>query len=80
MSSKILAELPNLKNLINKQVLYDQNREYVIKNLIITNNDYIFYLKRLEKENIVKLYYRHGIHGKEKELYDPSNYYTSIEN
>ncbi|GAA4275987.1 prolyl oligopeptidase family serine peptidase [Aquimarina mytili] len=70
----LLNSIPNRQNLIDKQAIYDNKRNYVTSKLQITNNDQIFYLKRNANENVSRLYYRNSIKGKETELFDPKKY------
>ncbi|WP_170837031.1 prolyl oligopeptidase family serine peptidase [Aquimarina amphilecti] len=71
---EVLNKIDKLDYIIDEQVNYDQQKSSVISKLRISENGRYFYLKRLPKENIPKLYYRKSFLGKEQLLYDPKSF------
>ncbi|ASW73123.1 prolyl oligopeptidase [Chryseobacterium piperi] len=70
----VLQAIPNRQYLIDKLDEMDNENEYSISYLQITDNDQYFYVKRKVKENIQKLYVRNGFNGKEELLFTSDEY------
>ncbi len=74
ISKELLNSIEKKQYLIDKQIEFDNKKEYDISKLKVTVNDNHFYLKRLPNENAPKLYYRKTFSSKEELLYDPKDF------
>jgi len=68
----VMENIPGRKSLIEKMQDFDSRRSSKVYNLVITDNDRYFYLKRTPSDETGKLYYREGYSGDERLLLDPS--------
>jgi len=76
-AQSFLNKIKKRQFLIDTQIKLDQQSEFIISKLKVTNNEYYFYLKRLPTENVAKLYYRTSFEGEEILLYNPISFNTS---
>ena len=68
----IVENIPGRQSLIEKMKDFDSRKSSKVYNLVITDNDRYFYLKRTPSDETGKLYYRDGYKGGETLLFDPS--------
>lgn len=71
-AKSIVESIPGRKSLIEKMQDFDSRKSSKVYNLVITDNDRYFYLKRTPSDETGKLYYRDGYKGNESLLFDPS--------
>ncbi len=69
----VLENIPGRESLMEKMKDFDSRKSSKVYNLVITDNDRYFYLKRTPSDEIGKLYYRDGYKGDENLLFDPSS-------
>jgi len=74
ISNTTLNAIEQKQSLIDKQIEFDNKKIFTISKLRVTENNKYFYLKRLSKDNIPKLYYREAFDAKEIMLYDPKDF------
>ncbi|AJW64135.1 Prolyl endopeptidase precursor [Elizabethkingia miricola] len=72
-TNSILNQIPKKNYYVEKRLEFDKRKLFSISNVRITSNDKYFYLKKNANEKISKVYYRKGLKGEEKLLYDPSS-------
>ncbi|UZJ36634.1 prolyl oligopeptidase family serine peptidase [Prosthecochloris sp. SCSIO W1103] len=70
----IIEKIPGRTSLIEKMQDFDSRKAAKVYNLVITDNDWYFYLKRTPADETGKLYYRKGFQGTESLLFDPSDF------
>ena len=68
----VIEKIPGRSSLIEKMQDFDSRKSSKVYNLVITDTDRYFYLKRTPSEETGKLYYRDGYTGDETLLFDPS--------
>lgn len=68
----VIDRIPGREALIAKMRDFDSRKSSKVYNLVITDNDWYFYLKRTPSDETGKLYYRKGFKGEESLLFDPS--------
>lgn len=68
----VIEKIPGRSSLIEKMQDFDSRKSSKVHNLVITDTDRYFYLKRTPSEETGKLYYRDGYTGDETLLFDPS--------
>lgn len=68
----VIENIPGRSSLIEKMQDFDSRKSSKVYNLVITDTDRYFYLKRTPSEETGKLYYRDGYTGNETLLFDPS--------
>ena len=73
-SRNILNHIPGRQKLIDKMIDFDNRKSAMIPMLEITENERYFYLKTTPADETCKLYYRDGIVGEEKLLFDPKSF------
>jgi prolyl oligopeptidase len=76
----ILSKIPKGKYYLNKRLEFEKRQGFSVSELKITDNDKYFYLKKDADSRTAKLYYRNGISGKEKLLYDPEDFNAANQN
>ncbi len=69
----VIENIPGRKELIEKMQDFDSRKSSKVYNLVITDNDQYFYLKRTPADETGKLYHRNGFRGDESLLFDPSS-------
>ncbi len=70
----VIEKIPGREKLIEKMQNFDSRKSSKVYNLVITDNDWYFYLKRTPSDETGKLYFRKGYKGKESLLFDPSGF------
>lgn len=75
-SRRILDAISGRKELIEKMRDFDSRKSTRVFALQITDNDRYFYLKQTPSDETGKLFYRDGLKGEEKLLFDPETYDT----
>ena len=68
----VIEKIPGRSSLIEKMQDFDSRKSSKVYNLVITDTDRYFYLKRTPSEETGRLYYRDGYTGDETLLFDPS--------
>ena len=72
-AKSVIEKIPGRQKLIEKMQDFDNRKSSKAYNLVITDNDRYFYLKRTPADEIGKLYFRNGYKGDESLLFDPSD-------
>ena len=72
-AKSVIENIPGRTSLIEKMQDFDSRKSSKVYNLVITDNDWYFYLKRTPSDETGKLYYRKGFKGDESLLFDPSS-------
>jgi len=70
-SRSVLNSISGRQKLLDKMKEYDGRRTSNVSDLVITENNKYFYLRRTPEDETGKLYYRDGLTGEEILLYDP---------
>ncbi len=78
-TKSIIRNNPNRKAIIDKQNQFDNQNTTKTSYLRITSNNFYFYLKREPDENVSKLFYRDGFHGKETLLFNPKDFKPELD-
>ncbi len=71
-AQSVIDRIPRRKSLIKKMRDFDSRKSSRVYNLVITDNDWYFYLKRTPSDETGKLYCRKGYKGSEILLFDPA--------
>lgn len=69
----VIEQIPGRERLIEKMQDFDSRKSSKVYDLVITDNDWYFYLKRTPSDETGKLYFRKGYKGDESLLFDPSD-------
>ena len=67
----VIDRIPGREALIEKMRDFDSRKSSKVYNLVITDNNWYFYLKRTPSDETGKLYFRKGYKGDESLLFDP---------
>ena len=67
----VIEQIPGRERLIEKMQDFDSRKSSKVYDLVITDNDRYFYLKRTPSDETGKLYFRKGYKGDESLLFDP---------
>ncbi len=70
----VLKKIPGRQKIIDQQLKYDVDKAFSVSSIKPNTDGTYFYLKRLAKEDVDKLYYRPGLNSDEILLFDPSTY------
>ncbi len=73
-SRSVLNSITGRQKLLDKMKEYDGRRSSYVSDLVITENNKYFYLRRTPEDETGKLYYRNGLTGEETLLYDPETH------
>lgn len=73
-SLSVLQKIPNREYYINKRLEFDKKKSFSVFNINVTDNDFYFYLKQNPEENTIKVFFKKGFSGIEKEIFNPRNY------
>lgn len=81
-SNKAEFILHNIENMEKIMALQKKSRGNGprVKNLIITENNHYFYLKKEQNEELYRLFYRKGFSDKEELLFEAGDYRKDLEN
>lgn len=73
-SRKLLDQIPGRKGLVDKLREMDGRKSVSVNEVTITKNDKYFYLKTTPEDETGKLFFRDGLNGSERLLFDPTSY------
>ncbi len=73
-AKSVVDNIPGRESLIKKMRDFDNRKSSRVYNLVITDNDWYFYLKRTPSDETGKLYCRKGYKGNETLLFDPAGF------
>ncbi|ANT64537.1 prolyl oligopeptidase family serine peptidase [Prosthecochloris sp. CIB 2401] len=71
---EVLDGLPRREELLTKMREFDSRRKEQVYNLVISESNRYFYLKRQPGEEVGQLFWRDGFEGAETLLFDPREY------
>ncbi|MEM1340069.1 MAG: prolyl oligopeptidase family serine peptidase [Bacteroidota bacterium] len=70
----VLKRISGRKSLLDTFKAYDARKDFVISDIVVTENENYFYLKRNKDEEVAGLYYRATFDSEEELLFIPSDF------